>query len=128
MWTVPARIVSGFITTGIRTGAEALWGQTAQLPEVEITQPQSILATNTRTAMQAGLYYTFLGGIERTIQQFRKGIDEPFQVVATGGLSRIFKNDTDMIDVYEFRPDLQRHGIHLLAQCEVTRCAGIGRA
>lgn len=94
-------IRSGFITTGIRTGAEALWGQTAQLPEVEITQPQSILATNTRTAMQAGLYYTFLGGIERTIQQFRKEIDEPFQVVATGGLSRIFKNDTDMIDVYD---------------------------
>lgn len=94
-------IRSGFITTGIRTGAEALWGQTAQLPEVEITQPQSILATNTRTAMQAGLYYTFLGGIERTIQQFRKEIDEPFQVVATGGLSRIFKNNTDMIDVYD---------------------------
>ena len=76
-------IRSGFITTGI------------------LTQPQSILATNTRTAMQAGLYYTFLGGIERTIQQFRKEIDEPFQVVATGGLSRIFKNDTDMIDVYD---------------------------
>ena len=51
--------------------------------------------------MQAGLYYTFLGGIERTIQQFRKEIDEPFQVVATGGLSRIFKNNTDMIDVYD---------------------------
>ena len=97
-------IVSGYITTGIRTGAEALWGQTAQLPEVEITRPKSILATNTRTAMQAGLYYTFLGGVEYTIAQFRKEIDEPFQVIATGGLGRVFQNDTDMIDVYD--PDL----------------------
>lgn len=97
-------IRSGYIATGIRTGAEALWGQTAQLPEVEIVKPDSILATNTRTAMQAGLYYTFLGGLERTIRQFREEIDEPFQVVATGGLGRIFADDTDDIDIYD--PDL----------------------
>ena len=97
-------IRSGYITTGIRTGAEALWGQTAQLPEVEIVKPDSILATNTRTAMQAGLYYTFLGGLERSIRQFREEIDEPFQVIATGGLGRIFADDTDEIDIYD--PDL----------------------
>ena len=97
-------IRSGFITTGIRTGAEALWGQTAQLPEVEITRPKSILAKSTKPAMQAGLYYNFLGGIERTIAQFHKEIDEDFRVVATGGLSRVFADDTNMIDIYD--PDL----------------------
>jgi len=103
---------TGYITTGIRAGAEALWGQTAQLPEVEIVRPQSILATNTRTAMQAGLYYTFLGGIERTVQQFRKEIGEPFTVVTTGGLGRIFKDDTDAIDIYD--PDLIFKGMALI--------------
>lgn len=97
-------ITCGVITTGIRTGAAALWGSTAQLPEVEITRPGSILATNTLAAMQAGLYYDALGGIERTIRQFRAEIDEPFQVIATGGLGRVFKDDTDLIDVYD--PDL----------------------
>ena len=97
-------ITCGIITTGIRSGAAALWGETAQLPEVEITKPTSILATNTRTAMQAGLYYAFLGGVERTIQQFRDEIGEPFKVIATGGLGRVFKDGTDMIDVYD--PDL----------------------
>ena len=97
-------IRSGYITTGVRTAAEALWGQTAQLPEVEITRPRSILATNTKDAMQAGLYYTFLGGVERTIAQFRREIGEPFKVVATGGLGRVFKDDLDLIDVYD--PDL----------------------
>lgn len=97
-------ITCGVITTGIRTGAAALWGSTAQLPEVEITRPGSILATNTLAAMQAGLYYDALGGIERTIRQFRAEIGEPFQVIATGGLGRVFKDDTDLIDVYD--PDL----------------------
>lgn len=97
-------ILSGLITTGIRTAAAALWGDTAQLPEVEIARPRSILATETRSAMQAGLYYNFLGGLERTIRQFRTEIDEEFQVIATGGLGRVFKDDTDLIDVYD--PDL----------------------
>ena len=43
---------SGVITTGIRAGAAALWGDTAQLPEVEITRPETILGTNTKTCMQ----------------------------------------------------------------------------
>ncbi|MBT1174576.1 type III pantothenate kinase [Bifidobacterium sp. LC6] len=98
-------IDSGVITTGIRTGAAALWGDTAQLPEVEITRPSTILGTNTKTCMQAGLYYTFLGGVERTIEQFRKELGgEDFQVIATGGLGRVFADDTDLIDIYD--PDL----------------------
>ena len=98
-------IDAGVITTGIRSGAAALWSGTAQLPEVEITRPGTILGTNTKACMQAGLYYTFLGGVERTIRQFRKELDgEDFKVVATGGLGRVFSNDTALIDVYD--PDL----------------------
>ena len=96
--TADASVICGLITTGIRTGAAALWDATAQL------RPSSILAKSTRPAMQAGLYYNFLGGIERTIAQFHREIDEDFRVVATGGLSRVFADDTDMIDIYD--PDL----------------------
>lgn len=42
--------------------------------------------------------------LERTITQFHREIDEEFRVVATGGLSRVFADDTDMIDIYD--PDL----------------------
>lgn len=112
-------ITCGIITTGIRSGAAALWGETAQLPEVEITKPTSILATNTRTAMQAGLYYTYLGGVERTIRQFRDEIGEPFKVIATGGLGRVFKDGTDMIDVYD--PDLIFKGMAAIYRRNVAR-------
>ena len=81
---------SGVITTGIRAGA---------------ARPDTILGTNTKTCMQAGLYYTFLGGVERTIRQFRRELGgEDFKVITTGGLGRVFENDTGLIDVYD--PDL----------------------
>ncbi|KFI59472.1 type III pantothenate kinase [Bifidobacterium cuniculi] len=97
-----ATITCGLISTGIRTAAAALAGSTAQLPEVQIERPRSILAKDTRKAIQAGLYYDFLGGIERIITQFRREIHEDFRVVATGGLSRVL--ETPLIDVVD--PDL----------------------
>lgn len=105
-------ITAGLITPGLRTSIEALWHDTAQLPEVEITRPKSILATATKTAMQAGLFYSFLGGVERIIDEFHEEVDEDFTVVATGGLSTIFKGDTDMIDVYD--PDLIFKGMDFI--------------
>lgn len=103
-------ITCGLITAGISTAASALWGQTAQLPEVEITRPRSILTTATKTAMQAGLYFDFLGGLERIIEQYHEEIQEDFKVVATGGLGTIFKDDTKLIDIYD--PDLIVKGMN----------------
>lgn len=105
-------ITAGLITTGIRTAASALWANTAQLPEVEITRPESVIATTTKDAMQAGLYYNFLGGVERTILQFQREMDEEFKVIATGGLASVFEDDTSLIDVID--PDLIFKGMAVI--------------
>lgn len=107
-------ITAGLISPGLQTSISSLVSGTAQLPEVEITRPDSILAKGTKTAMQAGLYYNFLGGIERTIEQFHREINEQFKVVATGGLGSVFKDDTDAIDVYD--PDLIFKGMSIIYQ------------
>ena len=39
-------------------------------------------------------------------------LDEPFTVVATGGLGRVFKDDTELIDVYD--PELIFKGMALI--------------
>ena len=107
-------IDSGVITAGIRATANALWGQTAQLPEVEIARPRTILATNTIACMQAGLYSDALGGVEMIIRRFRAAYDEPFRVIATGGLGRVFEGDCELIDVYD--PDLVFKGMQQIYQ------------
>lgn len=92
---------AGAIAVGIESGANALWGQTAQLPEVEIRKPRTVMAKNTQTEMQAGIFYQFLGGFEKTVEAFRKEAGEDFKVIATGGLGRVICAHTDMIDVYD---------------------------
>ncbi|MGM9947001.1 type III pantothenate kinase [Floccifex sp.] len=92
---------AGAISVGIETGANALWGQTAQLPEIEIKQPKTILAKNTKTEMQAGIFYQYLGGVEYTIRQFKKECKKDFKVVATGGLGKIVFQHTNLIDFYD---------------------------
>ena len=44
----------GITSPGIQISADALWQKTAQLPKIEIKKPDSILARNTVTSMQAG--------------------------------------------------------------------------
>ena len=52
---------AGIVCPGIRISAKALWEDTAKLPEIEIKKPDSILAKETTTSMQAGLIYGQIG-------------------------------------------------------------------
>ena len=82
--------------------SQALWEDTARLPEVEIKKPDSILARETISSMQAGLVYGQIGQTEYIINQVKKetGITD-LKVVATGGLGRIIADETDTIDIYD---------------------------
>ncbi|MCD8018033.1 MAG: type III pantothenate kinase [Clostridiales bacterium] len=90
------------ISPGIRTSANALWQQAAKLPEIEIKKPDTILAKETVTSMQAGLFYGYVGQTEYII---RKIIEESgfenVKVVATGGLGKMIAEATDCIDYYD---------------------------
>ena len=103
----------GITSPGIRICANALWNETAKLPEIGIEMPSTILATDTVTSMQAGLIYGCIGQTEYMIREVKKaaGLDK-MKVIATGGLGRIISNETDMIDVYD--PDLTLKGLQLI--------------
>ena len=57
------------ISPGLEISAQALYNQTAKLPEIEIKKPASILATNTIDGMQAGVVYGYIGHVEYIIRQ-----------------------------------------------------------
>ncbi|HBZ63810.1 MAG TPA: type III pantothenate kinase [Lachnospiraceae bacterium] len=98
---------------GIKISTKALWSSTAQLPEIEIKMPDTILAKNTITSMQAGIMYGTVGQTEYIIRKIKEesGISD-IKVVATGGLGRIVADATDSIDVYDAHLTLQ--GIRLI--------------
>jgi type III pantothenate kinase len=87
---------------GIKITANALWQKAAKLPEIEIKKPDSILAKNTVTSMQAGLVYGYIGQVEYIVRKIKEEMKLPdMKVVATGGLARIMQGETEAIDIYD---------------------------
>lgn len=102
----------GLITLGIEASAQALWTQTAKLPEIEIKKPKTILNKSTITSMQAGLVYGYIGQSEYIIKKFKEELHTDMKVIATGGLGKIIYKNTDLIDIYD--PDLTFKGLKLI--------------
>ncbi|GAA0794246.1 type III pantothenate kinase [Clostridium sp. AF19-22AC] len=104
---------AGITAPGIETAGRSLWGGAAMLPAIEIKKPQSILAKETISSMQAGLVYGAIGQTEYIIEKIKE--ESGYQnavVVATGGLGKIIAQETDSID--EYRPDLTLEGLRLI--------------
>lgn len=101
------------IAPGLQTSAKALSDATAKLPQIEIKMPESILAKDTITGMQAGIVYGYIGQTEYIIKQLKKetGLNHT-KVVATGGLGGMIAKETASIDIYDRNLTLQ--GLQLL--------------
>jgi type III pantothenate kinase len=104
---------SGVTSPGIRLAASALWNGAAKLPEIEIKKPDTILAKDTVSSMQAGVFYGYIGQTEYIITKMKEasGLDG-IKVVATGGLGKLISENTDKIDVYD--PNLTLQGLRLI--------------
>ena len=96
------KFLAGITAPGVRISAEALWRDTAMLPRIEIKKPKSILAEETITSMQAGIFYGQIGQTEYIIKKVKEesGLKN-LKVVATGGLGRAIADETDSIDIYD---------------------------
>jgi type III pantothenate kinase len=93
---------------GLRIAANALWTDTAKLPAIEIAMPDTILAKDTVTSMQAGLVFGCIGQTEYIIKRMLKEAGmEKCRVIATGGLGKIIADATDMIEIYDINLTLK---------------------
>ncbi len=101
------------IAPGIRTSAQAMWGQAAMLPAIEIKKPATILAKETISSMQAGIVFGQIGQVEYIVERIRResGYADA-KVVASGGLGNIIANETEVIDIYD--PQLTLKGLRII--------------
>ena len=94
--------VAGITAPGMRISIEALAERTAMLPRIEIRKPKSILAQETISSMQAGLFYGQIGQTEYIINKVKEESGEKdLMVVATGGLGRLIAEETKSIHIYD---------------------------
>lgn len=87
------------IAPGIITSLNSLIQDTAQLPEIELVKPKSVLGLDTIACMQSGMVYGYLGMVEGFIDRINNEVNDDCFVIATGGVSHVYKPLTDKIHV-----------------------------
>ncbi|HJW09965.1 MAG TPA: type III pantothenate kinase [Holophagaceae bacterium] len=103
--------LGGLITPGLKISAEALFQRASRLPRIEITEPERLVGRNTVQAMQAGLYYGYVGQVDGILERLME--EQPkASIVATGGLARTIAAASKFIRQVE--PDLTLEGLRLL--------------
>ncbi len=104
--------LGGIITAGIKIQGDALFEKTAKLPKIEYSLPDVIIGKNTIECMQLGIILGHAGMIENIVNRYIKNLfslEKSPIVIATGGMSWIFDNVTEVIDVVD--PYLTLDGI-----------------
>ncbi len=96
----------GVIAPGIQLSTDALAKRAAKLPQIVIKKPKNIIGKNTASAMQSGMYWGYIGLIEKIIDNITSDLQDSGEtkkpyVIATGGLASLYAKDTAKIDAVD---------------------------
>ena len=105
------RFLGGAIAPTMELTAETLVQRTAQLFQVELVPPPSIIGKDTAEHLQAGIVLGFLDLVQGLIERFRREYPQPFRVLATGGRGEFFMAQIPAIEVYD--PFLTLKGLRI---------------
>jgi type III pantothenate kinase len=108
--------LGGAILPGPRLAAGALAAATAKLPEVAVRRPRRVIGKTTRECIEAGIYYGYLGMIEKILRMTlaemrREGCGKRISLFATGGLCSLFADD--LPKSFRLAPDLTLDGLRI---------------
>jgi len=102
----------GAIAAGVATSLQALASNAAQLFNVELHMPESVIGRNTADQLRAGIVAGHLAMLEGMIERTRAELGMDAQVIVTGGLAPLFADRSSLFD--HFDPDLTLHGLRLI--------------
>lgn len=90
------------IIPGVNMGLKALSEGTAQLPQVSLEEPKTVIGKNTVECMRSGIIYGNASLIDGMIDRFNEELGANLPIVATGGLANtIIKHCKHCITVDE---------------------------
>ena len=107
--------LGGAISAGLGLSMKALSLGAAQLGQVPLIKAKKAAALTTETQIQAGLYFTLIGGAKEIIKRLKEEVfseNKPL-IIGTGGLANLCKEE-GLFDVFE--PNLTLIGIAYLAR------------
>jgi len=108
------KILGVAIAPGLLTALKSLKGNTAQLPDVQLVEPPSVLGGNTIHAIQSGVVFGFAGLVDSIVNRTEAELGGKLTVVATGGLSFILQNVSSKIQIID--ENLTLDGLNYIAR------------
>lgn len=75
------------IAPGLVTAVNSLFGSTAQLPQVELKIPKTVLGRDSQSSIRSGIMFGWASMVDNMISLIEKEIKEDVFVIGTGGLS-----------------------------------------
>ena len=89
------------IAPGMITSVKALFASAAQIPEIRLDLPNTVLGRDTVASIRAGVIYGFVGQLKAIVEQVEMEVGHKVVVIATGGFSRylegkIYVNKADV--------------------------------
>lgn len=101
--------MGGTILPGLQLSAQALAEHTAQLPLVEVGQPEQVCGTDTVGAIRAGIFFGMVGALREIVERFATQMGKWPTLIATGGDAQAIASAGSFVDVVA--PDLIFDGI-----------------
>ena len=106
--------LGGAICPGVQISADALFQRAARLPRIDVRKPARVVGRTTVGAMEAGLFYGYVGMVEGLVRRMNDELGGNAVTVATGGLAEIISPETPLIQHVD--PDLTLHGLRIVWQ------------
>jgi len=107
------KILGVAIAPGLLTALKSLTGNTAQLRDVQLVAPPSVLGDNTIHAIQSGIVLGFTGLVDSMVARTEEELSEKLKVIATGGLSSVLQNISSKIQIID--ANLTLDGLRFMA-------------
>jgi type III pantothenate kinase len=104
--------VGGIIAPGIMISAEALFAHASRLYRVDVRKPSELVGKNTASAMQAGIFYGYIGLVDGILERLLAEMPDIKGIVATGGQAPLIASGSKYIR--ETDPDLTLTGLKLI--------------
>jgi type III pantothenate kinase len=89
--------LGGAICPGVTISADALFQRAARLPRIDVRKPAHVIGRTTVGAMEAGLFYGYVGMVEGLIRRMTDELGGRALCVATGGLAPMIAPETKLI-------------------------------
>lgn len=74
----------GCLYPGIRTGLDAMWDHTAQLPRIGLEIPQNVIGRNTVECMRSGVLFGAAAAVDGLSERIEQELGKKAQVILTG--------------------------------------------